>query len=315
MIISLVNCKGGVGKSTIAVNIASYIAEKTDRVLLIDADPLGCMVKWQGLSKNKTLDIIHYPEKSIHSDIELLSDGYTHTIIDTPPGLNKIASSSLLISHLAIVPIDPSPLSVFPSTKIFNLINQVRRQNKKLEVRLLISKTVKGTIMGSKIRETLIPYGIDIFKSEINQLADLSKSFIDGISVLQYAPGSKAARQINDLCEEINFDKYDSALLLKEKESFLKSSEQKTDEQRSVQRKEHLIQTHFIIQDKVHSGYISNISKIGAFIEAVGPFVREQEIILTFQLPKGQKNFKLKGIIVRVEPTGIGVKFENGIVI
>ena len=313
MIISLANNKGGVGKSTIAVNLACYIAQKKNRVLLIDTDPLGCVVKWQGLLENKALDIIHYPENNIHHDMDKLSKGYTHTIIDTPPGISKIIVSSLLTSHLAIVPIDPSPLSIRSSAKIIGLIRQIQNHNKKLNAKLLVSKTITGTIMGREVRETLTPYGVDIFKNEINQYADFIKSFKKGVSVLQYAPRSKAAIQIGNLYEEINLSKYDSARLLKEKRTFLKSFEQKTQERRVTQRKERLIYTHFIIKDKVYTGYISNISPTGAFIETMESFSIEQEITLTFQLPEGKKNIKSKGTIVRLESGGIGVKFEKEI--
>ena len=167
--------------------------------------------------------------------------------------------------------------------------------------------------MGREVRETLTPYGVDIFKNEINQYADFIKSFKKGVSVLQYAPRSKAAIQIGNLYEEIKLSKYDSTQLLKEKRTFLKSFEQKTEERRVTQRKERLIYTHFIIKDKVYTGYISNISPTGAFIETMESFSIEQEITLTFQLPEGKKNIKSKGTIVRLESAGIGVKFEKEI--
>ena len=100
MIICIANNKGGVGKTTFAINLASYNVSKGHSVLLIDADPLGSLVKWKGLSKNQCFDVIHYPDKSLHKDIDRLSAGYKHTIIDAPSGINNIVDSSLITSQL-----------------------------------------------------------------------------------------------------------------------------------------------------------------------------------------------------------------------
>src|SRR3989304_4173901 len=145
MIICLVNNKGGVGKTTIAVNLAYCMAQKQDRVLLIDADPLGCVAKWKGLSEDRTFDVVHYAEGLLHKDIDHLSRGYRHILIDTPPGTNHAAFSSLMTSPLAIIPIDPSALSIWSSRKTVNIVRKAMKSNKRLQARLLISKSVAGT--------------------------------------------------------------------------------------------------------------------------------------------------------------------------
>jgi chromosome partitioning protein len=203
VIISLVNQKGGVGKTTIAINLAYCLSEMGHKVLLIDGDPQGSCLQYQGITDSKTFDVIHHPEADIHKRINELAKGYRYTVIDAPPGTGDITLSILLASNLAIIPITPSPLDIWSSEEIDELIREARKHNRKLRGKLLISKKIVGTTPGREAREALKRYRLGIIETEMNQRIVYVKSLIAGQSVLEYAPGSEAAREIRNLCKEI----------------------------------------------------------------------------------------------------------------
>ena len=202
MIISLVNQKGGVGKTTIAINLASYISQ-TSKVCLIDADPQGSCVLWGNITDSNPFNILHYSAPDLHSGIGDMTKGYKHTVIDAPPGTGDITLSTLLASNLAIIPITPSPLDLWSSGEIDDLIRFARKHNKKLKGKLLISKKIVGTTPGREAREALKRYRLGIFETEIHQRIAYVKALIAGQSVLEYAPNSEASKEMLRLCEEI----------------------------------------------------------------------------------------------------------------
>ena len=203
MIISLVNQKGGVGKTTIAINRSFCLSEMGHKVLLVDGDPQGSCLQWQSISDNKAFDVIHHPEADIHKRIKELARGYRYTVVDAPPGTGDITLSILLASNLAIIPITPSPLDIWSSEEIDDLIRESRKHNRKLKGKILISKKIVGTTPGREAREALKRYRLGIFKTEINQRIVYVKALISGQSVLEYEPNSDAAKEIRSLCNEI----------------------------------------------------------------------------------------------------------------
>jgi len=345
MIINLSNIKGGVGKTTIAINMASYIASEGSKVLLVDADPQGKVLQWQSMSNNETFNVIHHPYDKLHLDIHDLSEGYEHTIIDAPPSICKITLSALLASNLVIVPIEPSPLSSWLSLEIVSLIKDARKHNRGLVGRFLMSRMVTGTAVGRDAKNNLDSYGMDLINTEICQRTDFVKAMLQGLSIFEYSPKSEAAKNIQSLCREvikkfgkINFEiPSTEKLLVKTKLEYSpKSAAAKkiqslktkllaktkniidefkiiVREKRYHPRKIPLIVVDFVIQNRAHSGFIQNISRGGMFIETVEFFSVGQELTMAFFYPEKQKHIKISGIVVRIEPNGIGVKFKDSL--
>jgi len=201
MIISFVNQKGGVGKTTMAINIAHALSTR-NKVLLIDTDPQGSVGRWQGISGASYFDVLHHP-KVIHQKIEALSAGYTHTVIDAPPGISELTLSCLLSSDMAIIPITPSPLDIWASDDILPLASEAKTYRPGLAIKILITKKQPNTVVGREVRQALEYYRMEIFKTEIGHRIAYVNAMINGETVLSHAPMSAPAREISALLREI----------------------------------------------------------------------------------------------------------------
>jgi chromosome partitioning protein len=99
--------------------------------------------------------------------------------------------------------VTPSPLDIWSANKTIKLIKSMQRQNKKLAPNLLVYRRIPGTRMGSQARDALKNYGLPVFKTQIAQRIAYVEAMNTGLSVVDYAPHSKAAGEIRALAEEI----------------------------------------------------------------------------------------------------------------
>ncbi len=203
MIISFVNQKGGVGKTTAAINLAISLKRKNYSLVFIDADPQGSAIQWHAIEGNTSFEILHHPSPIQATDIQQLSMNYDYVIVDAPPALGEISKAILAATDLAIIPLAPSALDVWSCWETMKMIDEIRPLNPQMEVKLLINRKIPGTRIGREARETMEKFQLDVFDTELCQRVAFIDAMTYGVSVMQYAPHSKAADEIERLCEEI----------------------------------------------------------------------------------------------------------------
>ena len=127
MIISLLNQKGGVGKTTLAIHLATGLAQHKKRVLLVDADPQASSLDWSATRQTDGLfAVIGLPKATLHKELPMLSSDYDVIIIDGSPRVYDVARSAIMASDLVLIPVQPSPYDVWAAREIVDLLEEVK---------------------------------------------------------------------------------------------------------------------------------------------------------------------------------------------
>ena len=203
-VISILNQKGGVGKTTLAVHLATALSRRGRTVLLVDADPQGSALDWAAARNGAPLfPVVGLPKSSIHKELPALASNYDVVIIDGPPRVYDVARSAIMAADLVLVPVQPSPYDVWAAEEIITLLKEASVFKEKLKSAFVINRKIVNTAIGRDVKEALSGYPLPVLKSQIGQRVGFAESAARGQTVLETEPQGTASKEILTLVDEI----------------------------------------------------------------------------------------------------------------
>ncbi|TMH10881.1 MAG: ParA family protein [Betaproteobacteria bacterium] len=152
-VIVVANPKGGVGKSTLATNIAGYLASQGHAVMLGDVDRQQSARTWLGVRPAGAATIT--PWEVARDNIVRPPKGTTHVVLDTPAALhNKRLDEIMKLADKVLVPLQPSIFDI-NATHAFLRELLERRRGSKLQVGIVGMRIKEGTISADQLRHFL----------------------------------------------------------------------------------------------------------------------------------------------------------------
>lgn len=204
-ILAIIGTKGGSGKTTLAVSIASELQRRGASVLLGDVDPQGSALAWAAQAANVGAEApttvrlgegFHRP-----GQLAKLAAPFEWTVLDTPPHAGPLMRAALGVADVALLPVSPSPVDLWALGDTLAIVEEARVLRPALHVAVVLNRTAR-TAVATKARATLAASEIPIV-AELGSRVAYVECFAAGQGVTRHAPTSDAAKEIVGLVDSL----------------------------------------------------------------------------------------------------------------
>ncbi|MBL4753851.1 MAG: ParA family protein [Flavobacteriales bacterium] len=241
-VISISNHKGGVGKTTSAINIGAGLHKLGKKILLIDLDPqanlsqsLGLInqdrnvygairgdYKLQPIQVVKGLDVIPSTLDLSGAEIELSGEAgreyilrelidpvrgsYDYILIDSPPSLGLLTINAFTASNEILIPLQAQYLAIQGLTKLMEVVDKIKKRlNKKLRVGgVFVTQYDNRKILNRDVVATIqAHFKTEVFKAKIRDNVALAEAPAQGLDIFRYQAKSYGAEDYLSLCREL----------------------------------------------------------------------------------------------------------------
>ena len=208
-ILAISNLKGGVGKSTIAQNIAAQFAQNGVKVCIADTDTeQKTSVKWASLRDSSLVSIPVFsiaPEK-VSQEILGLKQKYDLVIVDGTPALTELTTRIIILSDLVIVPILPGGGDIWALENFLERYQEAKVTKEsyggKVNIAVIVNRYNERTTLDREVVNAIQDFGVTILATKLANRVSYREATIQGISVHD-TKDEKAKQEIEELTNEI----------------------------------------------------------------------------------------------------------------
>lgn len=199
-VITIAQQKGGAGKTTVAAHIAVALAQKGNRVAVIDIDPQGSLSHWHQIREEKFgegytgLTFSALSGWRVGSEIARLRKQCDFIVIDSPPHTETEARTAIRNADLIIIPVQPSPTDLWATKATLDLAKAER-----VPVRVVLNRVPAN----SRLAPTIAAELPELAETTIGNRVLFAASLMEGRCATEVEPTSPAAREIKLLVKEL----------------------------------------------------------------------------------------------------------------
>jgi chromosome partitioning protein len=212
--IALINQKGGVGKTTVALHLAAAFWQRGENVLILDLDPQASASEWHDAREAELPHVESVQPARLAKVMEQAKEiGTGLLILDTAPHAESTALEAARAADLVLVPCQPSIMDLRAMRKTVDLLNLVKVP----AFAVLNSVPSFGTVADEAAEMIQEGLGLSVCPSRLGDRVAYNRCLITGQTALEFEPHGKAAKEIEQLhmwaCEQLNIPACEPVLM------------------------------------------------------------------------------------------------------
>lgn len=203
LIIAVAQQKGGAGKTTTVVQLATAFRQAGQSVAVVDIDPQASLTGWVRLREHEQREAPEIRFAMVGGwrlgvELERLARDVDLVLVDTAPHAEAEAKAAIRAASLVLVPCQPSPPDIWASKATFELAAKERKQ-----AHLLLNRVPARGRSVEEARAQLARSGWPIMTTWLGNRQSYVTSFAKGLGVIENEPRSAAADEVRALASEI----------------------------------------------------------------------------------------------------------------
>src|SRR3954453_16325683 len=190
--IALISQKGGVGKTTLAIHLATAFEAEGRQTLLVDLDPQTSAAEWKDARQAERPYVMAVPPSRLTKTLEAAREnGAEMVVLDTAPHSEGTALDAARAAELILVPCQPSIMDLRAMRKTTDLLKHI----KKPTYAVLNGVSVQGNAALGTEKAIAAEFKIDVCPVRMGARVAYSRCLISGHAAQEYEPEGKAARE------------------------------------------------------------------------------------------------------------------------